>query len=244
MTWENRLRLLGGITAVIVAVFALTLVFNHRQNQITSFAAVVTADTYSIGADHAGTVTSQLVKEGDQVVKGQQLFTVQSLQLKQDMANGLEAGDTQAYKVDAERGTLTYYAVTDGRINELKAHQGNSVPAGGELATLTGGERYVAADFQLVPRDYARVRTGYTARIILPNDQVVSGIVTQIAVASGVDGTVSRLRIAAPEMLGLSQASLAEPGAPVIVTVQLADISWFAPVTDAMNDLLLQVGLR
>lgn len=244
MTWENRIRLLGGITAVIVAVFALTLLFNHRQNQITSYSAVVTADTYSIGADHAGTVTSQLVREGDTVVKGQQLFTIQSLQLKQDLANGLEVGDTEAYKVDAERGTITYYAVISGRIDQLQAHQGNSVAAGGGLGTLTGGERYVTADFRLVPRDYARVRTGATARIVLPNDQVVAGTISQIAVASGADGTVSKLRIAAPSLLGLSQASLAEPGAPVIVTVQLADVSWFAPITDAMNDLLQQVGLR
>lgn len=244
MTWENRFRLLAGVAAVIAVVFALTLVFNHRQNQITSYAARVTAEAYTIGADHAGTVTSARVKAGDTVTKGQQLFTVQSLQLKQDLANGLDVGDTEAYQVDARSGALTYFAVIDGRIDNLTAQQGNSVPAGGSLATLTGGDRYVEADFRLVPRDYARVVEGATARIILPNDQVVTGTVGQISVASGSDGTVSTLRIAAPSLLGLTQASLAEPGAPVIVTIQLADTSWFAPVTDAVNDLLQQVGLR
>ena len=111
---------------------------------------------------------------------------------------------------------LTYFAVIDGRIDNLTAQQGNSVPAGGSLATLTGGDRYVEADFRLVPRDYARVVEGATARIILPNDQVVTGTVGQISVASGSDGTVSTLRIAAPSLLGLTQASLAEPGAPVM----------------------------
>ena len=68
MTWENRFRLLAGVAAVIAVVFALTLVFNHRQNQITSYAARVTAEAYTIGADHAGTVTSARVKAGDTVM--------------------------------------------------------------------------------------------------------------------------------------------------------------------------------
>ena len=244
MTWENRFRLLGGVAAVIALVFALTLVFNHRQNQVTSYTAEVSADSYTIGADHAGTVTRQLVKQGDTVHKGQELFTVQSLQLKLALAEGLEVADTEAYRVNAKRGTITYYAVIDGRVDELKAQQGNSVAAGGGLATLTGGERYISASFRLVPRDYARVQPGAPARITLPNDQVITGSVDQVAVASDVDGTVSTLRINSGALETLGQATLAEPGTPVIVTVRLADTSWLAPVTDAVKDLLQQVGLR
>lgn len=244
MTWENRFRLLGGVAMVVALVFALTLVFNHRQNQITSYTAKVDADSYAIGADHAGTVTEQLVKEGDTVQQGQKLFTVQSLQLKQDLANGLDVANTEAYKVNTKRGTITYYAASDGRIDKLEAHQGNSVPPGGSLATLTGGDRYLTADFKLVPRDYARVVPGATARITLPNDQVIEGRVEQVAVASGVDGAVSTLRISAPSLLTLGQQTLAEPGTPVIVVVELTDTGWFAPITDAVNDLLQQVGLR
>lgn len=244
MTWENRFRLLGGMVAVMALVFGLTLIFNHRQNQITSYTAEVAADTYTIGADHAGTVVRQLVQEGDNVESHQELFAVQSLQLKEDIANGLEVADTQAYKVNSDTGTITYYSVTSGRIDKLNARQGNSVPAGGSLAELTGGERYVTASFQLVPRDYARVEIGESARITLPNDQVIEGTVEKVSVTSGVDGTVSTLRIASDALLGLDQQTLAEPGTPVIVTIGLADTSWFAPITDAVNDLLQQVGLR
>jgi multidrug resistance efflux pump len=244
MTWENRFRLFGGVVAVIALVFALTLVFNHRQNQITSYSAKVNADTYTIGADHAGTVVRQLVQQGDTVHVGQQLFAVQSLQLKEDLANGLEVGDTPAYKVNTSTGTITYYAVADGRIDKLNAMQGNSVPGGGTLAELTGGERYIDASFRLVPRDYARVKPGEEARITLPNDQVITGKVEKVSVASGVDGTVSTLRITSTTLAALGQETLAEPGTPVIVTVELPDASWFAPVTDAVNDLLQQVGLR
>ena len=56
--------------------------------------------------------------------------------------------------------------------------------------------------------------------------------------------TVAELRIAVPALRELDQQTLAEPGTPVTASVQLADTSWFAPVTDAVNDLLLQIGLR
>ena len=103
MTWENRFRLFGGVVAVIALVFALTLVFNHRQNQITSYTREGGTPTPTRSAPTiAGTVVRQLVQQGDTVHVGQQLFAVQSLQLKEDLANGLEVGDTPAYKVNAD----------------------------------------------------------------------------------------------------------------------------------------------
>ncbi len=252
MTWENRFRLLGGVTAVIALVLGLAMVFNHRQNEITSHLALVAADTYTVGADYAGTVTRALVKEGDAVAKGEQLFTVQSLQLKEAMANGLEIDDTEAYKVDAKRGTLTYYAVISGTVDELHAQQGNSVPASSPLATITGGERYLEASFHVVPRDYARVQPGSPARITLPNDQVITGSVEKVTVSSDPDATaaagpnttVTTLRLKSSQLANLKPQPLSEPGTPVIAVVQLADTGPLAPLTDAMNDLLQQVGLR
>ena len=244
MTWENRLRLLGGVVVVVALVLTLTLVFNHRQNQVSSYTAKVAADTYTVGADHAGTITSQRVKEGDVVTKGEALFSVQSLQLKQDLANGLDVADTEAYEVNRKTGTITYFSVIDGRVDRIAALQGNSVPGGVGLAELSGGDRYVSASFHLVPRDYARVTVGAPTRVVLPNDQVITGRVEKVSVSSDDDGAVAELRIAVPALRELDQQTLAEPGTPVTATVQLADTSWFAPVTDAVNDLLLQIGLR
>lgn len=244
MTWNNRLRLLGGLLGVIVVTLALALVFNQRQNQVSSYTGQVSADSYAVGADQAGTVIRQLVEDGDAVTAGQQLFQVQSLQLKQDIANGLEVADTPAYTVDAGRGVITYYAVSDGTIEKLNARQGNSVPAGGTLATLYGGERYLEASFRLAPRDYARVVPGATARVVLPNDQVISASVDKVSVANSVDGTVATLKLDSPQLRKLAQPTLSEPGTPVLVNVELVDSGPLAPVTDAVNDLLQQVGLR
>ena len=244
MTWNNRLRLLGGILGIVVITLGLAMIFNHRQNEAHSFTAQVGADTYTVGADHAGTVIRQLVTDGDAVTKGQELFGVQSLQLKEDIANGLVVDDTLAYKVDRASGIITYYAVTGGTITKLNAQQGNSVPAGSGLATLYGTDRFVTASFHLAPRDYARVLPGATARVVLPNDQVIAATVAKVSVASGQDGAVATLKVDAPQLLQLGQTTLSEPGTPVTVTVELADSGPLAPLTDAMNDLLQQVGLR
>lgn len=244
MTWENRFRLLGGVLAVVALVVGLAMVFNHRQNQVTSFVGTVAADSYTVGADYSGTVIKQLVKQGDTVVKGQQLFAVQSLQLKEAFANGLEIADTEVYKVNPDRGVITYYAAASGRIDELHAQQGNSIAAGNPLATLTGGERYLEASFHVVPRDYARLQAGSPARITLPNDKVITGSVEKITVSSDSAGTVSTLRLKSAQLAALDPQPLSEPGTPVIVVVELTDTGPLAPLTDAMNDLLQQVGLR
>ncbi|MBA3020416.1 HlyD family efflux transporter periplasmic adaptor subunit [Propionicimonas sp.] len=244
MTWINRLRLALGVLGVIVLTFGLALVFNHRQNQVASYQAEVAADTFNVGADHSGTVIKQAVEAGDTVTKGQLLFEVQSLQLKEDLANGLEVQDTPVYKVDAKRGVIAYFAVADGRVEALNAQKGNSVPGGGSLATIYGGDRFILADFHLTPRDYARVVPGAPARVTLANDQVISANVEHVAVASSADGAVATLRLDSKELLSLGKSTLAEPGAPLIVTVELADSGPLAPITDAVNDLLQQVGLR
>lgn len=244
MTWENRLRLFAGSIAVFMLVAGLTLVFNQRQNQITSFTGQVAADVYVVGADYAGTVIDQKVEAGNRVIVGQELFTVQSLQLKEALANGLKIADTQAYRVDAGQGTLTYYAVIAGVVTEINAKLGNSVPAGGWLASITdGGERFVEARFRLLPRDYARLREGASSEIILPNDQTIAGVVTAVSVETGADGTVSTLRLVAPELDDVAD-TLANPGTPVTVIVSLQDTGPLAGVSDLLNDFLVKIGVR
>ena len=108
MTWTNRFRLFGGLLAVLVLVAVLTLVFNHRQTQAQSLTATVKTDSYDVGASYGGTVVEQNVKENDSVAVGEDLFTMQSPQLQQDIANDIEVADTGAYDVNEKKGTITY----------------------------------------------------------------------------------------------------------------------------------------
>jgi len=215
MTWTNRLRLFAGVLGVVVLVAALTIIFNQRQNRITSFTGEVAADVYTVGADHAGTVTAQFVELGEEVAPGQTLFTVQSLQLQEELANGLDVSDTEAYKINRNRGTITYFAVTAGVVSELHARLGNSVPVGQGLATITStGNRFITASFRLVPRDYARVTPGVPARIILPDGAIIAGRVEEITAETDDTGTISKLRVSSGEF-DTAPASLTNPGAPV-----------------------------
>ena len=242
MTWENRLRLTLGVFGVIALVAVLTLVFNQRQNQITSYTGKVSADEYTVGADYAGTVVKQDVQQGQSVTKGQRLFVVQSLALKESLSKGLVVPDTDAYRVAAKRGTITYYAVTDGQVTELQARLGNSV-AGGSLATIAADSRFVLANFKLVPRDYARVHNGSPARIRLANDQVVTGTVSDVSASTSDSGTVSTIRVISDELATVT-AALSAPGAPVNVTIALEDSGPLAGVGDAFTDTLAKIGLK
>jgi len=243
MTWGIRLRLFAGVVGVIVLVGALTLLFNQRQNQVTSFTGSVAADTYEVGADYPGTVIAQDVEVGDRVRVGQRLFVIRSLQLREAIRNGLEVSDSEAYKVNGLTGTISYYAVSDGLVQKLKARVGNSLGSDGSLATIAADVRFVEADFKLVPRDYARVQVGSPAKIRLANDEVILGQVTSVGSATGELGTVSRVRVDS-EALAAASAALRNPGAPVSVTVMLEDTGPLAGVQDAVKDLLLKVGLR
>lgn len=243
MTWGIRLRLFIGVLAVFALVGALTLVFNQRQNQVTSFTGSVVADTYEVGADYPGTVIAQDVQLGDRVEAGDRLFVVRSLQLREAVRNGLEVTDSKAYKVNGRTGTISYYAVTDGLVQKLKARTGNSLGTDGSLATIAADVRYIEADFKLVPRDYARMQVGSPAKIRLANDQVVTGQVSRVGSATGELGTVSRVRVDSDALGGVPPA-LRNPGAPVSVTVLLQDTGPLAGVRDAVNDLLVKIGLR
>lgn len=242
MTWENRLRLTLGVLGVVVVSAVLTLVFNQRQNQLTSYTGTVVADNYTVGADYAGTVVKQDVQEGDAVTKGEELFVVQSLQLKEALARGTKVGDTSAYSVDRKTGTITYYAVVNGTVTTLDARLGNSI-AGGALATLASEDRYIEADFRLFPRDYARLHQNSPARVRLADDSEIAGYVTTAASTTGSDGTVSKLRIESGN-LATVDGVLRNPGAPVSVTVELDQSGPLAGVSDALTDFLVKIGLR
>jgi len=234
MTWENRFRLILGVLGVIALVSVLTIVFNQRQNQISSYTGSVSADEYIVGADYAGTVVQQKVQAGQAVKRGQELFVIQSLQLKESLDKGLEVPDTDAYHVSAKRGTITYYAVTDGQVKELNARVGNSV-AGGSLAVIAGDDRFIQAKFRLVPR-------GSPARIRLANDQIITGTVDEVSATTGETGTASTIRITSSD-LGRVTAALAAPGAPVYVTVALEDSGPMAGIRDVVTDTLAKIGL-
>lgn len=244
MTWINRLKLLGGVIVVLILVAALTLVFNQRQNKVTSYNGQVSADTYTVGADYPGTVVDQMVELDQEVAVGDVLFRVRSLQLREAIEAGMSVTSASAYSVDSATGTITYRAVVDGRVTELTARQGNSIATGGALAVITvDTDPFVTADFLLAPRDYARLESGLPARVLLSNGHQLSGTVDLISASTSERGTVTTVQVVSAELTNVPDP-LGRPGAPVTVIVDLKDSGPLAGVQDMLDDFLIKIGLR
>ena len=245
MTWINRLRLFGGLVGVLLLVAILTIIFNQRQTEATSLTATVTADQYQVGAAYGGTVTKQFVKEGDVVKKGQELFTIQSVNLQQDLANNVEIASSPAYDVDKKKATLTYKATVEGQVSDLKAKLGNSLGSGQDFAKISVTDsQYVDAQFLLSPLDYGRVTKGAAVSVLLPNNQTLPGTVTTIEVATDSGQARTDVRVDSPELKNPDLGNLAKPGTPVVATLQLRDDGPLAGVSDVAFDFLRQIGLK
>ena len=245
MTWINRLRLFGGVLGVFVIGAVLTLIFNQRQTETASLTATVAADSYDVGAAYGGTVTKQYVKEGDSVTKGQKLFTIQSVSLQQDLANGLQMQNSDAYDVNKAKGTLTYKATVAGQVEDLQAKLGSSLGSGTPFAKITVvGSQYVDAKFLLSPRDYERVQQGAKTSILLPNNQSVDGTVTNIKVATDNAKALTEVRVDSDALKAADLTTLTKSGTPVVATVHLRDDGPLAGVSDMAFNFLRQIGLK
>lgn len=243
MTWSNRLRLIGGVLGVVLLVAVLTLIFNQRQSKVASLTATIATDTYDVGAAYGGTVIKQYVREGDSVTKGQKLFTIQSVPLQQDVSNGLQISDSDAYDVNPKAGTLTYKATVAGQLSELEAKLGNSLSQGEPFAKISvTGSQYVQAKYLLSPRDYERVEQDAQVSLLLPNNQSVDGKVTTVKVATENAQALTEVRVDS-DALKADLGELAKPGTPVVATLQLRDDGPLAGVSDLAFNFLRQIGL-
>lgn len=244
MTWINRLRLFTALLAVVSLVAVLTLVFNHRQTQATSLSATISADTYLVGAVYGGTVTKQFVEEGEIVAAGQSLFTVLSVGLQHDLANGLRIKSSEAYDVNARKGTLTYKATVSGRVSELQARLGNALATNEPFAKITVVDsQFVEARYLLTPRDYDRVTEGASVSILLPSNRSIDGRVTSVEVATDDGQAATRIRVDSPALRSPALGDLTKPGTPVAATVELRDDGPLAGVSDLAFSTLRQIGL-
>lgn len=244
MTWTNRFRLLAGVLGVVLLVAVLTLIFNQRQTQATSTTATVGAVNAHVGAVYGGTVIRQHVRVDSTVTEGDRMFTVQSISLRQDLANGLEVPDSTTYTVNERSGTITYLAPASGQVTRVWATVGSSPTSGESLARIVAADsQFVDAQFTLSPRDYERISEGAAAEILLPNNQRVPGTVSTIEVATTDAQAATKLRVESPELKDPELAALTRSGTPVTVTVQLRDDGPLAGVTDLAFDFLRQIGL-
>jgi multidrug resistance efflux pump len=245
MTWTQRLRLFGGIVAVLALTAALVLVFNQRQAQALSKTGQVVSASASVGAAYGGVVTKADAAEGDEVKKGQALFTVSSPDLQRDLSQNLKVASTDAFTVDTTASTVTYKALSDGRLSDVTAQTGGFVQNGANLATITSdGSQYALADFVLSPRDYERIVKGAPVSLRLPDDRNVEGTVQSVSVTTENGQAKTRVTVASDALKNPQIAELTHPGTPVAATLSLRDDGPLAGPTDGLRSFLIKIGLK
>ncbi len=243
MTWKNRFKLFFGLIGVVVIVAALTVVFNQRQAQVTSTSASIEADRYPVGTDYGGTLIERFVDDGDPVAAGDRLFTVQSPSLQADLAEGLVQPDTIAYTV-TPAGVVTLTAAVDGTVSGISTERGSFVQAGQVLATIDqASSLFVAADYVLSSRDYARIEDGAEVEIALPNQALVDGVVTSIEVTTTAGEAETSVRIDSDDLEDGAFNDLVSRGTPVTARLSLRDDGPLAGVGDGLFDFLRKIGL-
>ena len=244
MTWPNRLRLWSGLILVLALVAVLTLLVNQRSRQAFTDDAEIGPQQSTIGSEYSGVVVAQYVQAGQKVHAGDRLFTLSSLDLQRDVANGLKPVSTSSYTIDAKHGQVTFLAQMDGTLTDLKARLG-TFAAAGDMATITAsGTQYVTAQFRLTPDQYGRLHIGAPADVELP--QPVAAVRHGLRrVGEDLPGRRSdEGRAGRPRLRSASLTSLSQPGSPVSVTLTLADTSILSGPTNRFRDFLQRIGVR
>jgi multidrug resistance efflux pump len=240
MSWANRLKLTFGILLVLVLVAALTVLFNRRDASAVSTSAAIEVETYELGTDFAGTVTEQFVEEGDAVAIGDPVLTLNSTEL---LTEGGLVADTVAYTV-GQAGNITLLATAAGEIGNMDAKAGGFVKAGTPLVTIQqSGTRFVLAEFELDPSDFARLSPGAAGEIELPTGETMQGEVESIEVTTSGGRALTEVRLVSKELRTSGGPVLALPGTPVSATVQLKDDGVLSGVSDFFTSFLKRVGL-
>jgi multidrug resistance efflux pump len=184
MTWRKRIGLALGLLSVVVLAAGLTMIVNSNSGKVAGKSASLMAEDYPVGTDYSGTITEQYVKVGDEVAAGQPLFEVQSATLERDLAQGLVNKDNLTYEVKNDN-TLVITATNAGQVQDIAYADGAYVPANSTIATVQeAGTMYVAADFLLSAKDYARIPAQAELQIVLPNNQKITAAVSEIKVST------------------------------------------------------------
>ncbi|MFV0634043.1 HlyD family efflux transporter periplasmic adaptor subunit [Demequina sp.] len=241
MTWGNRFKLLLGMLVVLLIVAGSTLIFNQRQTQVLSTSATIASQEAAVGSDYGGIITESYVQAGDQVVEGQRMYVIESLQLLRDLELGAVSADLAQVRED---GTYVVRANASGTVADGPATDGTYVGTGDVLATINReGSLFAEAEFILTARDFGRIEDGATVELRLPDQTTLTGNVSDITVET-IDGSAHvTARVDSVELVEGDSNNLVKPGTPLDATLELRDDGPLAGVNDAVTDFATKIGL-
>jgi len=99
------------------------------------------------------------------------------------------------------------------------------VSAGSAIATIDqAGSLYVQAKFRLDPYDFSRIQKGARVDLVLPDQQQLSGEVSQVKVTTTSGGAASaEIKVTSSQLAKRASHELAAPGTPIQATLHLRD---------------------
>ncbi len=241
MTWSNRFRLLAGVVVVLLVVTSATYIFTRRQAQAVSVNAQIIAESYGVGADYAGLVVDRFVDPGDQVDQNDPLFVIESLQVARDVESGALAGNRDDVSASGE---LVVRAAVPGTLRTIDVSEGAYSSAGVVLATIEQDESLSAqAVFILAPRDFGRIENEARVDLLLPDQRLLQGNVTDISVET-IDGEAHvTATIASDGLVQGPDNGLIQAGTPLEARLHLTEAGPLAGMRDALDDFMRKVGL-
>ena len=246
MSFLNRLKLFLGIVLVILVLGVLTLLFNQRQNQVTSIAARVEAPRTVIASPYSGVVKEHYKNPGDSVSTGEKLFTINS-NLNDMIKLGINPTSTDAYTVEINSGTVTFKATVDGYLDNFTAVKGSYVNSNERLAEIVAStNKTVVATFQLNPSDYGRIEHDAPVAIHLPDGQLVEGQVLGVNIGTDEETkkTITEVTVSSDRLQEEDLTLLTRRNTPVTAVMSLRDDGILAGPTQTLREFLVKIGLR
>jgi multidrug resistance efflux pump len=236
-----KFRFLLGILITVAIVVLLTLYLNSSMSVARSYRAELQADVLTVGIDYAGQVTEQSIGEGDTVKKGDELFTVRSLQFAEAYKNKEIEVAGLNFTVDEPSGDIIITAGTDGVVSDIGVQKGSFVSPGAVIASInTLNSAYVVGYYRLNPPDYARINKGDEVIVTLPdNTQKTARVFAINLERNGEDvDTLIKARILEPDDTDFKYAV----GTPVEADLRINDKPWFQSILDVLRSLFQPVG--
>lgn len=246
MSFLNRLKLFFGIVLAILLLGVLTLLFNQRQNQVTSIAARVEAPRTVVASPYSGVVKEQYKNTGDSVSSGENLFAISS-NLSDLIKLGITPTSTDTYTVDLSSGTITFKATVDGYLDNFTAAKGSYVNSSERLAEIVAStNKTVVATFQLNPSDYGRIETNAKVAIHLPDGQLVEGQVMGVNIGTDEESkkAITEVTVSSDRLQEEDLALLTRRNTPVTAVMSLRDDGILAGPTQTLREFLVKIGLR
>jgi len=236
MTWRKRIGLFVGLLFVVALAAGLTMYVNSNNGKIAGQSASLMAEDYPVGTDYSGTITKQYVKVGDEVKPGQPLFEVESPILARDLSQGLVTKNSLSHELKG-KDTLVITATNAGLVDSVAFTNGAFVPANSTMATIQqSGTMYVAADFVLSAKDYARIPPHATMNVVLPDNTTITAKVSELKVTTENGETRTTVQAYSPDLA--QRAGVFAVGTPVNATLFLDNSGVVTDVTHKVTDWL------